>query len=362
MKEHRPRLDEKENELILHLREHGTIPASYRAESDRNAESLRKDNTALKSKEKEHIQHIHQLEEKLEGLTDFTKGKKDSIITIAKRKKGKSQSWAFALMSDVHIEERVNPDKIHGKNEYTLDIAEARIKAYFKNLLYLIETQRGSTEIKGLVFALLGDMISGYIHQELEETNQCSPIKAAWFFTNLIENGIRFLIDEGGFDEIRIPCVVGNHGRTVHKPRSKTAVENNFESFVYLSLADTFRDHSVVKVDVAQGKQIIVDVWSGFKIRMHHGDSIRGGQGIGGVDVPIKRYLAKLGSGDGVKLDCIGHFHQLVFGQNYIINGSVIGYNEYALAGGFTFERPQQAFFLIERDHGLTVRAPILLE
>jgi len=357
----RLRLRPEEYELVVAHRE-GVTPPAVAAEASREVAKLKQAVQSYKRAAQEHIKHIHALEDRYEALKDFQDNKVSTVTTSLEKKKGESQSWAVALLSDIHIEERVLPEKIHRKNSYSLPTAERRIRSYFKNIEYLVSTQRASTEIHGLIVAVLGDLLSGYIHEELEETNQCTPIEAAILVTSLIEEGLLFLAEHGGFTEIRVPCVVGNHGRTTHKIRAKSAAENNYETFVYMSLAKTFKEHPVVKVDVAAGRQLIIGVWDDFKIRLHHGDSIRGGGGIGGIDVPIKRYLAKLGSAGGVNLDCMGHFHQLVFGTNYILNGSVIGYSEYALQGGYQYERPQQAFFLVEKDHGLTVRAPILME
>jgi hypothetical protein len=106
--------------------------------------------------------------------------------------------------------------------------------------------------------------------------------------------------------------------------------------------------------------------WNVYDTRyqMTHGDQFRGGSGIGGVSVPIRR-------GDSRKRNreqatntpydilIMGHFHTLMDMGDIIVNGSLKGLDEYAMAGNFGFERPQQAFWLTEPKHGKTMFSPI---
>ena len=84
----------------------------------------------------------------------------------------KGHRYAVALFSDAHIEETVTPESVNFLNEYNLEIAERRIENYFRNLAACL----AQDDVNELIFASLGDTISGYIHQELEQTNQLSPL------------------------------------------------------------------------------------------------------------------------------------------------------------------------------------------
>jgi hypothetical protein len=55
-----------------------------------------------------------------------------------------------------------------------------------------------------------------------------------------------------------------------------------------------------------------------------------------------------------------GHFHQSIWTTNMIINGSMIGYNEYAYGMNLRFERPGQWAFVVHPDHG-AVHSNIIL-
>ena len=44
------------------------------------------------------------------------------------------------------------------------------------------------------------------------------------------------------------------------------------------------------------------------------------------------------------------------------VGGSLKGYDEYANANNFEFERPTQALWLTHGEHGITIKMPVYLE
>ena len=60
------------------------------------------------------------------------------------------------------------------------------------------------------------------------------------------------------------------------------------------------------------------------------------------------------------QLSCSGHFHQLIHDSAFVSNGSLVGYNPYALSIKAEYEKPAQSFFLIDKKRGKTVTTPIL--
>lgn len=61
-------------------------------------------------------------------------------------------------------------------------------------------------------------------------------------------------------------------------------------------------------------------------------------------------------------LDVFGHFHQFKDGGNFICNGSLIGYNAYAVSIKADFEQPVQAFFMMNNQGRKIMVTPIFLE
>jgi hypothetical protein len=55
----------------------------------------------------------------------------------------------------------------------------------------------------------------------------------------------------------------------------------------------------------------------------------------------------------------MGHWHQLVDYGDVTVNGSLIGYNAYAMSVRAKPEPPQQAFYVLDSKRGKSCRAPI---
>ncbi len=58
----------------------------------------------------------------------------------------------------------------------------------------------------------------------------------------------------------------------------------------------------------------------------------------------------------------LGHWHQWTVIPGVIINGSLVGYNEYAFHMNFPFSEPKQGLWLTHPTRGITVTWPVFLE
>lgn len=272
-----------------------------------------------------------------------------------------SQSTAFLVASDWHLEETVHRASVNGLNEFNLDIAERRIERLFQNGLKLVDMCRSKSEIETLVLAVLGDLITGYIHEELIEENALSPTQASLKAFELLCSGLDLLVEHGNFRRILVPCCYGNHGRTTEKPRVSTGYQNSYEWMLYQFLARKYAGHPVVQVKVAESYFNLLEVY-GRTIRFHHGDGIRYKGGVGGITVPLNKAIAQWNKGKPAYLDVMGHWHTRQSTGNCVVNGSIIGYNAYAIQIKADFEHPCQSFFLLHPERGKTVEAPVYVE
>ena len=319
---------------------------NYKTESEK-LKNLRKYSEHL-------LQEKNIMKEKI-NLIDFLNKKNDKPIKIIPQKNTEEEQTAFVVASDWHIEENIRPETIHNLNEYNLKIAHKRAENFFVNSAKLIKKQKN---VKNIILALAGDFISGYIHPELEESNEVSPPKAIYELLQMFRSGLNYWKKEFKNIPIKIPCVVGNHGRIGLKRKISTAVDNSFEWLFYKILSNDFPEFDFM---ISDGKVQYLEVY-GKSVRITHGDQIRGGNGIGGITVPVLRKFAKWDNSIDADLNIIGHFHQFSSNFNYVINGSMIGYNAFAEEIGASPERPAQAFFLFDKKHGRTITAPIFLD
>lgn len=281
-----------------------------------------------------------------------------TIHRIAADNDGESEAAAFAIASDWHVEETVIGKTVNGLNEFNLEIAERRIDRFFRSILKLVGIERAGTRIDHLILALLGDMMTGYIHEELQEMNGLSPTETVLWLRKRIVAGIRLLLKEGGFKRITIPCTVGNHGRTTKKMRHGTSCANSYEWMMYQVMKD---DVPEVEWVIADGYFVFIEVY-GRLFRLHHGDNIQYQGGIGGLTIPCEKALASWNKSKPVYCDVFGHHHTAMQNPRFISNGSLIGYGPYSLAIKAGYEAPQQTLFLLDSQRGRTGTFPIFLE
>jgi hypothetical protein len=98
------------------------------------------------------------------------------------------------------------------------------------------------------------------------------------------------------------------------------------------------------------------------RIRYHHGDGLKYQGGIGGLTIPTEKAIASWNkSPNRADLDLFGHWHQYQQNRHWLCNGSLIGYNAYALSIKASFEPPTQTYFLLDKKRGRTMTAPIYL-
>jgi len=277
------------------------------------------------------------------------------IIDISPKASSKDSESAMVIAwSDWHWEERVLPSQVSNKNEYNLDIAMQRFHNLLQGSLSWFKIHSRDTIIKTIVLALLGDFITGSIHDDLAEGNQLPPAKAAHAVLSVIISGIKFMLENTPKDvEFVIPCHSGNHGRMTKEQRIATEAGNSLEYFLYLMLQDYFTGEKRIKFIVQDGYHSYVRFFEGaYEIRFHHGHQMNYGGGVGGLTIPVNKSIAQWNRANpNVNLDVFGHFHTRFDGNSFISNGSLIGYNAYAVSIKASYEAPSQTCFLVNREY-----------
>ena len=324
-----------------------TLEESYAHSTKEN-----RDRNVERRKSAEHEKTIETLQRKLDAVKDIEALRVDTHVIKAAKSKG-HEATAIAIASDWHVGEHVDPKKLRvpGGVINAYDNAEARKRAdeFWAKILLLVEIERAAVKVPRLILGLLGDFITGYIHPELEESNLLSPLEEVEFAQELICSGIELLRKHGKFEEIVIPCVYGNHGRTTFKSRISTGAENSYEWFLYRQIARYYEKDRKLKFIVGDGIHTYIETY-GVRLRFSHGDQIRFGGGVGGLTIPLNKAVDSWNSSSlqRADYDFMGHWHQLHNHGKVIVNGSLIGYSPYSLAIKARYERPQQAFCMLD--------------
>ena len=260
--------------------------------------------------------------------------------------------------TDWHVEERVYLEATNGKNQYDLTEAEQRVKAAYAKTLDLIDWQNRMNKVTQLWHPMLGDLMTGYIHEELQETNSLSPVEAIDFLQELICSGIDLWLRKTKL-LIFVPTCVGNHGRTTVKKRIKTSTKNSFEWLLYQTLAKYYAKNKRVWWSVGKGYHNLQDVM-GYKVRFHHGDGLRYNGGVGGITIPVNKAIAQWNKVTPCDIDIFGHWHQFLWHYPHWIScPSTMGYSEFSLEIKAEYQRPAQTFIVVDRNMGVSLAVPI---
>lgn len=305
------------------------------------------------------LKDYENLELRFNTLVDIKRDIETTKIIPRNQDRTKNEATPIVLLSDWHFEETVEPNTINNLNEYNLTIAEKRWFNCIQNSLRLIQIDRNHSEINNLVLWLGGDFMTGYIHEELMESNQLSPTQAVRFAKKNIIAAIEFYLQYGKFQTIDIVCSFGNHGRTTQKKRISTGYKNSYEWMIYHDIADYFSSNKKIRFTIPDGFFTYIDVYE-FKCRFWHGDTIKYQGGIGGLTIPLIKAIHRYNQQIQANYNFMGHYHQLHQPtKDCIVNGSGIGFNAYAQSIGAAPEDPVQSYCLIDSKKGMTIKAPI---
>ena len=311
------------------------------------------------------------LNTQVEELSSIFAYKGNINIFAPKTSVSTSETTACILTSDWHVDNTTTRAQILGGiNEHNVAISRARTKECITKAASLIEYQRAAgTKVDTLVFWAGGDYVNGIIHEEFHYTNELTPIDAASEAEDQLIWSLEFLLANGGFKKIIVPCSVGNHGRITEKKLLAIAPGTNIEMSIYLHLQKYFRKDPRIEFILPVGLFTQVEVY-GREIMFSHGDQLPYGGGIGGISIPMAKRIpvwnsmckAQKGLNGKPKnpyLYCIGHFHTFTPGRQAIVNGCLVGYDSYAQENALSPEPPSQTLFYMDKNYGLTDIEPL---
>lgn len=281
---------------------------------------------------------------------------------ITPKKLAKAHSATPVLMlSDLHFDEVVDLHEMDGINEYSREIAQRRFEATINGAVDLLKNYVAGVHYDGIVVPLLGDIVTGEIHDELARTNEAPVAASVAYWVPRLASGLTHLADE--FDRVHVPCVDGNHDRFYGKTPKKKRTESSFAWIIYNWLADTVRSDPRITFGISTSPEQLISIYD-TRFLLSHGDGFRSQGGVGGLYPSMLKWLYRkhhLYSQTKNDFDyaLIGHWHQLLWGPDFVVNGSLKGYDEYAKDGGFGWQPPQQALFTVTPERGLVQRLSV---
>ncbi len=301
--------------------------------------------TNLKLAYKESLATIEQLEVQ-QGIVNQMHANVDAFEIPQYRTNHENEGTIVVVASDWHVEEAVGPE-VGGLNTYSLEIAHTRAVRFFQATARLTQLLQQDIAIPTIVLALLGDFISGAIHDEVAELAEVAPMHAIVTAQNMIISGIEYLLKTTSCNLV-IPCHSGNHARTTKQTHFSAENGHSLEYLMYLHLQAYFRAEPRITFLVSVPYHSYMNIY-GTTVRFHHGHAVKYNGGVGGLTIPVNKAIAQWNRAKKADLDVFGHFHQRFDGGNFIANGSLIGYNGFAVAIKASYEPPAQQMFLMDR-------------
>ena len=328
---------------------------------------VRRENAEIKSLKK-HIEQAIKAYEELSDSYDIAlalKSQNVSAIKIPQIKENtsvKSEATAIVQLSDTHFGKIVLPSTVNGLNEHNPEIAKMRMDCLAENLLKLVNKERSEIKIDNLVLGLGGDfMENSMLHEHSQMSTAFPPMEELLFSRQLLHKFIKTIAENGKFKKILIPCVRGNHSRTTKKMNSTIDYRTNYEAMLYNILKQDFSgdmfEWYTPDSDICEFK--VYDK----KIRSLHGWQVKSGGGIGGLTIPLNKYILRLDQISKCDYNLMHHYHSLSYPTaNCTLNGSLCGYDTFAMQIGAGFQKPMQSFQLLDKNRGFTIKAPIFCE
>lgn len=272
------------------------------------------------------------------------------------------------MLSDLHFGEVVFPAQVNHVNSYNTATAKQRLRRVISGAVKLLRQTLAPGAFGGMVCILGGDMVEGTIHDELRDTSDETVAEAVITLHDELVPHLKALCDEFGL--LHVPCVVGNHGRLDRKPRMKNGPKLNYDWLLYQFIARTIgadpKYRNRITFQIPDGYEASYRV-HGVRYMLTHGDSFKGGDGISGPLMPWMRGSLKASksyAAMGMPFDVMlmGHWHQLRYLGSIIVNGSLVGFNEFAQKMHFGFEPPAQALWLTHPVRGLTFQEAVFAD
>jgi hypothetical protein len=254
---------------------------------------------------------------------------------------------------DAHMGAVQRASEIEGFGEFDPEICRNRQLSFIKKVIEWVDVHRTAYTVDECVVLVLGDLISGDIHDELRVTNAFPvPVQIVEASTVLSE---QILMLSQHFPKIRVEFLVeDNHSRLTKKPQAKEAGINSYNYVIGFIAKERASRLSNVTFNIYPQYEASVQV-SGQRYLLCHGHGIMGWSGFPyyGIERKVSREALKRMNGP----DCnkfhkviMGHWHAPLAHPFYWIGGSVSGTDAYDHKNG-RHARPSQAAWFCHPKH-----------
>ena len=258
------------------------------------------------------LNKLHTKQARFENLVEVIKERLEEIGTLPREKYYKQldkEKGATLMVSDLHYGIKVD----NQFNYYDTEVAEYRLKQLTNKTIQYCKKH----DISHLNIELLGDMVSGTIHTGVRVQQEEDIIQQIIDCAELLSNMVNDLAEH--VESVTVYSVYGNHGRTESNKHDAINREN-YERLIYYFMKNRVKG---VRFIDSQGEDFIKYYDFGKTFVISHGDKDK-------QTTSIETYSKMLGEQVGEVH--LGHFHEFKEIGNVIVNGSVVGSDDYAVS------------------------------
>lgn len=270
-----------------------------------------KEKVKLRDQRRE-LNKLHTKQARFENLVEVIKERLEEIGTLPREKYYKQldkEKGATLIVSDLHYGIKVD----NQFNYYDTEVAEDRLKQLTNKTIQYCKRH----DISHLNIELLGDMVSGTIHTGVRIQQEEDIIQQIIDCAELLSNMVNDLAEY--VENITVYSVYGNHGRTESNKHDAINREN-YERLIYYFMKNRVKG---IRFIDSQGEDFIKYYDFGKIFVISHGDKDK-------QTTSIETYSKMLCEQVGEVH--LGHFHEFKEVGNVIVNGSIVGSDDYAIS------------------------------
>ena len=260
--------------------------------------------------------------------------KKKPLKFEYKSNTGLKTKHGLALFSDWHFGMEVD----NSLNKFNKQIFNERVEKLVNKIIEYGKTNKIST----LHVAQLGDLCSGIIHVSTRVQSNEDIVEQVKYVSETLAEILSRLANE--FQFIKYYNVIGNHGRIGQK--SEVGIKENFEYLIPWFLETRLREFNNIEIISDQDGFVTTKIFNDDLVFVH-GNYDR-------IDQCVIRLPQVLGYVPSYIIG--GHVHhnyEKEYGKTtVIVNGSLIGSDDYAMQNRFN-AKPSQKFLVFDEIEGL---------
>ena len=270
-----------------------------------------KEKVKLRDQRRE-LNKLHTKQARFENLVEVIKERLEEIGTLPREKYYKQldkEKGATLMVSDLHYGIKVD----NQFNYYDTEVAEDRLKQLTNKTIQYCKKH----DISHLNIELLGDEIAGTIHTSVRVQQEEDIIQQIIDCAELLSNMVNDLAEH--VESVTVYSVYGNHGRTESNKHDAINREN-YERLIYYFMKNRVKG---VRFIDSQGEDFIKYYDFGKTFVISHGDKDKQASAI-------EAYSKMLGEQVGEVH--LAHWHEFKEIGNVIVNGSIVGSDDYAVS------------------------------